>query len=172
MSLLVVCVVILAVLTLLNMSLSAAIVRTMRAGRGAPADLPKAGDTVAPYSVPALDGGSIDGPPLGDTLAVFVTPTCGPCATLLETWPERVAELPEDIVAFVINTSSEEEAAAYAAKLGPRVRTAVVGRDSDVARAFGVGDVTPTLVRLRDDVVEKVGHSVDRVLGGRERVAR
>jgi hypothetical protein len=48
----------------------------------------------------------------------------------------------------------------------------VVGRDSDVARAFGVGDVTPTLVRMRDGVVEKVGHSVDSVLGERERVAR
>jgi len=172
MSLLVACVAILAVLTLLNMSLSAAIIRALRAERGEPPVLPRPGDTVAPFSVSALDGGVLDEHALEDGLGVFIAPTCAPCGTLLETWPEREADLPENTIAFVINTSTTEQAQAYAAKLGPRVRTAVVGRDSDVAAAFGVGDVTPTLVRVRAGTVVKVGHTIDSVVSGRERVAR
>jgi hypothetical protein len=170
MSLLVVCVVILTVLTVLNAALSTAIIRMLRVERDVPLALPSPGHTVGQFSVHAMDGTLIEGNALVDVLAVFVAPTCAPCATLLDAWPDHAAELPADTIAFVIDTATEEDALAYAEKLGPRVRTAVVERGSDVAAAFGVGDVTPTLLRVRDGVVSAVGHSLDRVLSQRERV--
>lgn len=168
MSLLVAAVVILAVLTVLNMALSAAIIRRMRGDRYDPAP-PAPGTEVGAFSVPMLDGGTLTEHDLADgALVAFVSPTCPPCATLAENWTRRSAELPEATYVFVIDTATTAEAEAYAAKLG--ARAAIVERDSAVSSAFGADDVTPTLVRVRGGVVDAAGHTLEAVLAAPVRV--
>ena len=169
MSLLVAAILILSVLTVLNMALSAAIIRMLRGEREALV-VPGAGDPVRAFSVDLLDGGTLDEQGLRDgALVAFVSPTCPPCTALVEKWVARAGDLPEETFAFVINTSTAEAARAYADALG--VRAAVVATDSPVASAFGVGDVTPTLIRVRAGAIEAVGHTLESVLAERERVA-
>jgi len=170
MSLLVALVVILAVLTVLNMALSAAIIRAMRGDRHEPTP-PAPGTDVGAFSVPMLDGTTLTDHDLPDgALVAFVSPTCPPCATLAENWTRRAAELPEPTYVFVIDTATTDEAEAYAARLG--ARAAVVERGSAVSSAFGADDVTPTLVRVRGGAVDASGHTLEAVLGEPVRVAQ
>jgi hypothetical protein len=162
-------VVILAVLCVLNMALSAAIIRTLRGDREV-LEPPAAGTGIGAFTVPMLDGGTLTERDLADgALVAFVSPTCPPCAALAREWGTRT-DLPEDTYVFVIDTSTPEEARAYAAKLGGRA--AVVERDSAVSAAFGAHDVTPTLVRVRGGAVAAAGFSFDAVLPDRVAVAR
>ncbi|MGA8117621.1 MAG: thioredoxin family protein, partial [Actinocatenispora sp.] len=158
---------ILAVVTLLNVALSAAIIRLLRelTGRGKSVSLPRTGHTVTSFSVPALDGTTISESSLNDedSLVAFVSPTCAPCATLMEEWPKRTDDLPATTIAFVINTSTADEAEEYAAKFGPGVQTAVVDRDSAAAQAFDCSGATPTLIRVRAGAVTAAGHALDRI---------
>lgn len=169
MSFLVAVVVILAVLCVLNMALSAAIIRTLRGEREV-LNPPATGAEVGAFTVPMLDGGTLTERDLPDgALVAFVSPTCPPCAALSEEWVTRT-DLPENTFVFVIDTSTAEEARAYADKLG--APAAIVERDSAVSRAFDARDVTPTLAVVSGGTIAAAGFSFDAVLPGRVAVAR
>ncbi|MFJ9782750.1 TlpA family protein disulfide reductase [Amycolatopsis sp. NPDC101161] len=157
MSFLVAVVAVLAVLTVLNLLLSAAIIRLLNEQRrpALPA-LPAAGTEIGAFEVTDADGATVTDRELDDALVAFLSPTCGPCRRL-------AGELTEPAVAFIIDGGDRDAAVEYAAGLGPAVRVAFVGDRSPVAAAFGAGDVTPTLIRVRDRRITAAGHDLDAV---------
>ncbi|GLY40506.1 hypothetical protein Amsp01_065290 [Amycolatopsis sp. NBRC 101858] len=157
MSFLVAVVAVLAVLTVLNLLLSSAIIRLLNDQRrpAAPA-LPAVGTEIGSFEVTDAAGATITDGELDDALVAFLSPTCGPC--------QRIAgRLTEPTVAFVLDGGDRAKAVEYAAGLGPSVRVAFVGDRSPVSAAFAAGDVTPTLIRVRDKRIAAAGHDLDAV---------
>jgi len=174
MSLLIAVIAVLAVVTFLNLLLTSAIIRKLRdPQRESGAELPRIGAEVGPFVTTTADGQSItDGTvSTGDTLVVFVSPTCPPCQRLTGELADRATELPDRTIVFVIDENDQEQARRYADALGPSVRVAVVEPHGVVATAFGFGGATPTLIRVRDGAVAAVGHDLDSVLAGEHPVA-
>lgn len=157
MSFLVAVVAVLSVLTVLNLLLTSAVIRLLNEQRR-PADppLPAVGTEVGAFEVTDADGVPVTDRELDDALVAFLSPTCGPCQRLAD-------KLTEPAIAFVIDGGDRDRAVEYAAGLGPAVRVAFVGDRSPVSAAFNAGDVTPTLVRVRDRRIAAVGHDLDAV---------
>ena len=157
MSFLVAVVAVLAVLTVLNLLLSSAIIRLLNEQRRpVTPDLPAVGTEIGAFEVADADGLTVTDRELDDVLVAFLSPTCGPC--------QRIAgKLTEPAVAFVIDGGDRDKAIEYAAGLGPSVRVAFVGDRSPVSAAFTAGDVTPTLIRVRDRRIAAAGHDLDAV---------
>ena len=157
MSFLVAVVAVLAVLTVLNLLLSAAIIRLLNEQRRpvTPA-LPAVGTEIGSFEVTDADGVTVTDRELDDALVAFLSPTCGPCRSLAD-------KLTEPTVAFVLDGGDRDKAVEYAAGLGPAVRVAFVGDRSPVSTAFNAGDVTPTLIRVRDRRIAAAGHDLDAV---------
>ncbi|MER6797829.1 TlpA family protein disulfide reductase [Amycolatopsis mediterranei] len=114
------------------------------------------GTEVGAFEVTDADGRTVTDHELDDVLVAFLSPTCGPC--------RRIAgRLTEPTVAFVIDGGDRDKAVEYAAGLGSAVRVAFVGDRSPVSAAFNAGDVTPTLLRVRDHRIAAAGHDLDAV---------
>ncbi|MFF1615193.1 TlpA family protein disulfide reductase [Amycolatopsis sp. NPDC058278] len=157
MSFLVAVVAVLAVLTVLNLLLSSAMIRLIREQRrpATPA-LPAVGTEIGAFEVTDTDGRTVTDHELDDVLVAFLSPTCAPC--------RRIAgKLTEPTVAFVLDGGDRDKAVEYAAGLGSAVRVAFVGDRSPVSAAFNAGDVTPTLIRVRDGRIAAAGHDLDAV---------
>jgi len=157
MSFLVAVVAVLAVLTVLNLLLSSAIIRLLNEQRRpVTPELPAVGTEIGAFEVTDADGVTVTDRELDDALVAFLSPTCGPC--------RRIADkLTEPTVAFVLDGGDRDKAVEYAAGLGPAVRVAFVGDRSPVSAAFNAGDVTPTLIRVRDRRIAAAGHDLDAV---------
>jgi hypothetical protein len=157
MSFLVAVVAVLAVLTVLNLLLSSAIIRLLNEQRRpVTPDLPAVGTEIGTFEVTDADGRTVTDRELDDVLVAFLSPTCGPCRRL-------AGKLTEPTVAFVLDGGDRDKAVEYAAALGSAVRVAFVGDRSPVSAAFNAGDVTPTLVRVRDHRIAAAGHDLDAV---------
>jgi thiol-disulfide isomerase/thioredoxin len=174
MSLLIAVIVVLTVVTALNLLLTSAIIRKLRdPQRQSRAELPRIGAEVGSFATTSTDGESITDSAVsaGGSLVVFVSPTCPPCQRLTGELADRVEELPDPTIVFVIDENDQEQARRYADALGPSVLVAVVESHGAAAVAFGFGGSTPTLIRVRDGAVAAVGHDLDSVLTGERPVA-
>jgi thiol-disulfide isomerase/thioredoxin len=173
MSLLIAVIAVLAVVTVLNLLLTSAIIRKLRGPGQSGAELPRIGTEIGPFATTAMDGESITDSAVstGGTLVVFVSPTCPPCQRLTGELANRATELPDPTIVFVIDENDQEQARRYADAFGPAVLVAVVESHGAAATAFGFGGLTPTLIRVRDGAVAAVGHDLDSVLTAERPVA-
>ena len=162
---------VLGVLTTLNLLLCFAIVRRLRESAGDRADpaiaaLPRAGRRVQPFTV-----ATITGEPLSDRdlagrtgLVAFVSPNCRACHGLVDELDPGEQDLPSTIVVFVIGSAADGAPLDFARKFHPAVRVAVVEQGGPVPAAFGAGDMTPTVLRLENGVVQAAGPGLGVVL--------
>ncbi|MEU4572835.1 TlpA disulfide reductase family protein [Nonomuraea sp. ATR24] len=134
---LVAAVVLLGVLSLLNLALTAGLIRRLRQfdapARGVPVGHPVGGFTAQDTEGRPVARELLTGP----TLVGFFTPGCEPCEDLLPRFVARAGALPHDCLA-VVHAVRAEDAEGYAARLAGAARVVVEGPGGPVQRAFQV----------------------------------
>jgi len=162
---------VLAVLVVLNLLLTFALIGRLRALQEAVSQLPAArdpalpqpGDPVGPFQATTQGGESVSDSALraGVTLVGFFTPGCRPCTTVREQLLASPPAVP--MLAFVEGGPEDEASRTLAAALGQVARVAYMAEDDSVAKAFRQAGY-PTLVRVEDGVVAAAGHHLHEVL--------
>jgi thiol-disulfide isomerase/thioredoxin len=137
---LVVAVVLLGVLTLLNLALTAGLVRHLRRSDGRDATI---GGVPVGHTVGDFAGLDTEGRPVardllaGPTLVGFFTPGCEPCEDLLPRFERKAGTLPHDSLA-VVHAVRAQDADGYVARLSPVARVVVEAPGGSLQEAFQV----------------------------------
>jgi thiol-disulfide isomerase/thioredoxin len=161
---------VLAVLVVLNLLLTFAIIGRVRflqdfvekAMAKDPA-LPQPGDPVGRFEVTTPEGELLTDNALrsGVTLVGFFAPKCEPCATLRAQLLKTPPSLP--LMAFVDGRADDPEARELGTALSRIARVAYAVKEDSVSRAFRSAGF-PTLIRVENGTVAAAGHQLRDVL--------
>lgn len=158
-------VVILAVITLLNLALTLAVLRRMRESRlwDTQEALPAPGAVVGEFNEATVDGLELSERRLaeGTHLIVFLSASCQPCRELVESI-EGGMQLPVESLAF-IERDAEDAAVAQMVSRVRRLLPVAVDSTGSAARAFQV-EAFPAVMLVADGVVTVASHRLDDVL--------
>ncbi|NMO15717.1 thioredoxin family protein [Pyxidicoccus fallax] len=161
---------VLAVMVVLNLLLTFALVRRVRALQdrvsNVPARdpaLPQPGDAVGAFQAATPEGGLLTDEALrsGVNLVGFFTTGCHPCATLRAQLLESPPRLP--LMAFVEGHEDDPAARELGAALGAIARVAFITETDSVTKAFRPAGY-PTLIRVENGTVAASGHQLRDVL--------
>jgi hypothetical protein len=160
----------LSVVTAFNTLLCFAVIRRLRGAPPSsppsppPPDLdgPAVGTVVGPFATVTTEGLPLTSADVADSVVLFLSPGCGPCRDVAAAVAGR-SSAPGDVVAFVLGSGTDEEAARFAGRLEPYARVAFVEHGDPVTAAFGGIGGYPTLLRLRSSVVAGNGASLDEL---------
>ncbi|MEH1166573.1 hypothetical protein V6V47_14430 [Micromonospora sp. CPCC 205539] len=168
------CVVVLAAITILNLTLCFAIIRSLRGATPhedpPELDLPAIGTRIGDFLARDIDGATASTSDLAgqSTVVGFVMPGCGPCRNLVDA--ARDGRFPSGTSAlFFVRAGipATDEAQYLVDNLRSVARVVVMSGDLDEAVNGAFGGITgyPTLLRVDDGVVTSVGREFDAVNG-------
>ncbi|WFB10373.1 TlpA family protein disulfide reductase [Streptomyces sp. LX-29] len=152
-------VILVGVLCVLDLILTLGVVRRLRehtellanANSGLPAGI-AVGEEIGDFTAATVDGETLRRADLdGETVVAFFSPTCQPCRRKMPKFVEFAKAMPggrDRVLAAVIG--DPDEAAEFAAQLGPVARVVVEGDDSGLVEAFRTS-AFPTLLRVSPD---------------------
>ena len=149
-------VVLVGLLGLLNLALTAAVMRRLRSlAASSPARSPLPGMLAPGSTVPPFTGTTVDGSPVTldglatPALIAFLAPGCRPCESLLPELATRAGQRPAGALA-VITADDPAEAAGYRQRLDGAAHVVVEDADGTLNRAFGVS-AYPTVYLVDGD---------------------
>jgi thiol-disulfide isomerase/thioredoxin len=161
---------VLAVLVMLNLLLTFALIRRVRVlqemvSKGPARDpaLPQPGDAVGAFQAATPEGGLLTDEALrsGVNLVGFFTTGCHPCATVRAQLLESPPKLP--LMAFVEGRADDPAARELGTSLSAIARVAYITEADSVAKAFRSAGY-PTLIRVENGTVAAAGHQLGDVL--------
>lgn len=179
MSPLTITVVLLVLLTLGNLFLLLGVIRKLREvvakqderydhghGAGNEEGLPAVGYEIPAFSQPTIDGGEVSAADLksDQTLVVFLSPHCKPCAEVSDRLATHQAGLPERVLLFVEAEADDPLLGDYAAKLHGVGPIALASPASVATKAFQVTGY-PTTILVDDGRVTAASFSFAEVVG-------
>lgn len=164
-------IVLIGTMTVLNLLLSFAIIRRLRAAEAAAIwtprgeDMPEPGTRVGAFSVTTVDGARLTERDLADSdgLVGIVQAGCAPCGSFLERVERGEIRLPREAVLFVARSDLADHEP-YVRRLRTHAQVVVTSVDSPELRAFGPVPAFPTFLRLTNGVIAAADHRVERVL--------
>lgn len=156
-------------LTLLNLSLTAALIRHVRDhkpegdGHHPTLSMGVIGQRVGAFQAPAIGGGTLSERDLAgvDSLVAFVSTGCPPCEEVVDGLADRTPMPERRLIVFVLG--DDGDAVAVAARL-PRASVSRTELNGRVAEAFGGVDGYPRLLLVSDSVVTAAGFTLDHVV--------
>jgi len=168
-----VAVLLLTTVTLLNLALTLAVIRRLRALQmwETTSSAPTPGTVVNAFNAATIDGRELNERSVaeGSHLVLFLSASCQPCQDLADAIERGAHSLPEGSIAFISADTDEPEVSDLAVRLR-RVVSVAVDSSGSTARAFQV-ESFPTVLMVTDGVITTVGHQPDDVLAAANRRA-
>jgi hypothetical protein len=154
-------VIVLAILVALNLLVTFAMIRRLKASEMAAQDdansfRPTVGSTIGEFEVTAMDGSAFTHHDLADgpSTVVFLLPNCGGCGRLIrELAPEAYAE--RSVVVAVAGVAGDPQAVAMIQSIPSDLRVVLAPLGGSMNQAFHVATF-PTVVHLYDGKVTEV----------------
>lgn len=153
------------VLCLLDLLLTVGVIRRLRAAPGSAEPVEGVGLLEAGEPVGAFEAEDVRSDPVridGDTLVVFVSPTCQPCRRLRPQLVEHARALGDRNRVLAVVVAQPTAAAADVAALEDVARVVVEPPGGPIADAFEVSSY-PALFRVVDGTVRASGRTVAAV---------